>query len=51
MVTLICSIVAIVLWAIAALAPSAPPFDRVRLIAAGLVAAWVPVLVHAAQNH
>jgi hypothetical protein len=50
MLALICAVVAVVLWAIAALAPSAPPFDRARLIAAGLAFAWVPVLVHAAQT-
>ena len=50
MLTLICAIVAVVLWAIAALAPNTLPYDRTRLIAAGLVAAWIPVLVHAAQT-
>ena len=49
MLALICAIVAVVLWALAAL-PVAPPFDRPRLIAGGLLAAWIPVLVHAAQT-
>lgn len=50
MLALICDIVAVVLWVFAVL-PVAPPFDRLRLIAAGLVAAWIPVLVHAIQSH
>jgi len=49
MLALICAVIAIVLWAFAVL-PVAPPFDRARIIAAGLVAAWIPVLVHAAQT-
>lgn len=49
MLTLICAIVAVVLWALAVL-PTALPVDRLQLIAAGLVAAWIPVLVHAAQT-
>ena len=50
MLALICAIVAVVLWVIAAVPFGAPPFDRPRLIAAGLVAAWIPALVHAAQT-
>lgn len=50
MLALLCTILAIICWGIAVLAPSSPPFDRVRFIAAGLIAAWIPTLVHAAQT-
>ena len=50
MLGLFCAIAAVICWGIALAAPAAPPIDRARLIAAGLIAAWIPVLVHAAQT-
>ncbi|MEU0181788.1 hypothetical protein ABZ312_11455 [Streptomyces sp. NPDC006207] len=50
MLELICYLAALILAAIAVLAPNSPPFDRVRFLAAAFAAYVIPALVHAAQS-
>jgi hypothetical protein len=48
---LICYLIAVVIWGLAAIAPNATPaLDRVRMVAAGLVAFGIPFVIHAGQH-
>jgi hypothetical protein len=48
---LICYLIAVVIWGLAAIAPNATPaLDRVRMVAVGLVAFGIPFVIHAGQH-
>jgi hypothetical protein len=51
MLDLICYLIAVVIWGLSALTPNTTPaLDRVRMVAAGLVAFGIPFVVHAGQH-